>query len=82
MPIEELDRYFLSPSVDQTSSLISSHLEIVREHFYGMFPINHAILTILHKSLLRVAKSADPLVFTEVKEACQHLAVKLETLVF
>ena len=36
----------------------------------------------LQKSLLRVAKSADSLVAPKVKEACQHLIVKLKMLTF
>lgn len=36
----------------------------------------------LQKSLLRIAKLADLSVAPKVKEACQHLVMKLKTLVF
>ena len=57
-------------------------MEVVHEHLSGTFPMNLVVFAQLQKSLLRIAKSADPSVATEVKEACQNLAVKLETLAF
>ena len=80
--VEELDSYFLSPSVDLISSPISSHLEAMHDHFNGTFPINPVVLAHLQKSLVKVTKSANPFVASEVKETFHHLAVKLETLVF
>ena len=67
VPTEELDRYFLSPLADQTSP-IPSHLEVVHEHFCSMFPIDPTVSAILQKSLLKVARSADPSLASEFKE--------------
>ena len=74
--------YFLSSLISLASSLISDHLEAVQEHLSGTFPMDLAVSTQLQKSLLRIAKLADPSVAPKIKEACQHLVVKLETLVF
>ena len=70
VPTDELDRYFLSASIDSTSSPISSHLEVVHEHFSGTFPIDLTVLAHLQKSLLKVTKSASPSIAPEVKETC------------
>ena len=37
MPTEELDRYFLSSSIDSASSPISKHLEAVHKPLSGTF---------------------------------------------
>ena len=54
----------------------------MHEHLTRTFPIEPAASAQLQKSLMRIAKSVDASVAPEVKEACQHLAVKLETLAF
>ena len=82
MLVEELFRYFLFPSVSSAFSPISKYLETMHEHLRGTFPTDPAVSTRLKKSLLRVAKLADCLIAPEVKEACQHLVVKLEKLAF
>ena len=82
VPAEELDRYFLFPSVSSTSSTISKHLKTVHKHLNGTFPTYLGMPAQLHKFLLRVTKSVDFLMALEVKEACQHLAMKLEMLAF
>ena len=79
---EELAIYFFFPSTGSASFPISKHLEAVHEHFSGSFLMNLAVFAQLQKSLLRVAKLIDSLVAPEVKEACQHLAIKLKTLTF
>ena len=82
VPIEESDRYFLSSSADLTSSPTFSHLEAMHENFNGTFPIDPAVFIQLQKSLLKIDKLMNLSIAPEVKEVCQCLAVKLETLVF
>lgn len=79
--VEELDNYFLSSLASSTSCPISKHMDIVHEHLNGTFPTDPVVSTQLQKSLLRIAKLANPSIAPRVKEACQYLAVKLETLV-
>ena len=79
---KELERYFIPSSVGSTSSPISKHLEVVHGHLHGTLPTDPIVYTQLKKSFLRVAKSADALVAPKVKEACQHLAMKMEILAF
>ena len=43
MPIEELEKYFFSSSVELTFSPISKHLEVVHEHLSRTFPTDPAI---------------------------------------
>ena len=82
MPAEESERYFLSSSAGSTSSLISKHLEAIHKHLNETFLIDPMVSAQLQKSLLRVVKAANASVVPEVKEACQHLAVKLEMQAF
>ena len=82
MPTEELEKYFFSSLVELTFSPVSKHLEAVHEHLSRTFPTDPTISAQLHKSLLKVAKLIDASIATEVKEVCQQLAVKLETLAF
>lgn len=81
IPTKELDSYFFFPSTSLAYSLISNHLEAVHENLSGTFCTNPAMSTQLQKSLLRIAKLDNTSMAPEVKKACQHLAVKLETLV-
>ena len=43
--IEELDRYFISPSASLAYSPISKHLEIVQEHLSGTSSMNPTVST-------------------------------------
>lgn len=73
VPVEKLDRYFLSPLDDSISSPISSHLEAVDEYLSGTFTTDPIVFTHLYKSVQKVAKSADPFVAHKVNETCQHI---------
>ena len=82
VPVEKVDRYFLSPLAGSASLSVSKHLEVVHEHLRGTFPTDPAVSAQLQKSFLRVSKLADSLMAPEVEEVYQHLAVKLEMLAF
>ena len=80
--IEKLDKYFFSPSAASAPSLIFKHVETMHEHLSRAFPIDPLVLAQLQKSLLRISKLGDASVASEVKDACQQLAVRLGTFAF